>query len=161
MNRQQLIEDNMNLVYFIVSHEYPTYLYDEDIVQSGMLGLCLAAENFDEEKGEFSNYAGKRIRGEIKKEFVRRKRHSKNVSLASTVNDEYTLGELIAGKDDTSCLDDEIFYSQLTKEELNILTMNNIGFSTDEIAEMSGYSVQKVQKMLRVIRIKWRNFYGD
>ena len=117
MNRQQLIEDNMNLVYFIISREYPTYLQDEDIIQSGMLGLCKAANSW-EERGLFSTYAGRCIRNEIRQEFVRRKPHSKLVSLEANVNDESTLGDLIVGEEDVVYLDDEQFYSQLTKEEL-------------------------------------------
>ena len=69
MTKQQLIEDNLNLVYALISREYPTYLHDEDIIQTGMLGLCKAADKWDEKRGTFSNFAWCCIRHEIIKEF--------------------------------------------------------------------------------------------
>ena len=80
MNKNELIEKNMNLVYFVISKYYPTFIHDEDIVQSGMLGLCKAADKWDESKSKFSTYAGRCIRNEINQEFIRRKPFSKVIS---------------------------------------------------------------------------------
>ena len=157
MNRQQLISDNMNLVYSVVSKEYPTYLHDEDIVQSGMLGLCKAAEAWDESKSKFSTYAWRCIRNEINNEFINRKPHSKNISLETKIGDEGTLEEVLIGKEDVSYFDDA-FYDLLSPDEQNILRLDNLGYSTEEIAETSGRSVQKVRKTLRLIKLKWRAF---
>ena len=64
----KLISDNVGLVYHIVQHDFSNYRLDEDVVQSGMLGLCKAANRYDETKGAFSTYARKFIRGAILRE---------------------------------------------------------------------------------------------
>ena len=157
--KQHLVEDNINLVYYIISKEYPTYLHDDDIIQSGMLGLCRAAEGWNEERGSFANYAGKWIRGEIKQEFVRRKPHAKNISLETTIGEDGTLGDLIPGDDDVAYIDDDTFCRQLTTDERMILTLDSVGYSAAEIAQISGFDVQKVRKLRRIIRLKWRDYY--
>ena len=158
--QQKLCEDNINLAYYIVSQYYPTYIHDDDVKASALLGLCKAAESYDPEKGLFSTYAGKCIRNEINQEFINRKPYSKMVSLESKIGEELTLGDMLISDDDIFCMD-EMFYDTLTKEERDVLEVENMGFSTDEIAEMFGYSVQKVQKLLRMTRKKWRKYNGD
>ncbi|MEG1565398.1 MAG: sigma-70 family RNA polymerase sigma factor [Bacilli bacterium] len=55
-NKQKLVLDNMNLVYYIARKL--GYIDDEDALQYGFLGLCKAADNFDESRGtKFSTYA--------------------------------------------------------------------------------------------------------
>ena len=76
MTKQQLIEDNMGLVYSLILREYPTYIQDEDIIQCGMLGLCQAADKFDESKGfKFAGFAWFCIRNEIIRELNKRSKH--------------------------------------------------------------------------------------
>lgn len=159
MNKEQqkLCEDNVKLAYYIVSQYYPTYIHDEDIRASALLGLCKAAESYDPEKGLFSTYAGKCIRNEINQEFIARKPQAKTVSLDSKVGEDLTLGEVLVGEDGVAYMD-ELFYEQLTKDELTALQLENMGYSTEEIADMSGFSVQKVQKLLRTTKLKWRQY---
>lgn len=155
-DKQKLMEDNVNLVYYIISREYPTFLYDDDVVQSGMLGLCLAA-NAWEGKGMFTTYAGKCIRREIHKEFINRKSYSQTASLESKVGEEGTLEDLLAGEDDVAIMDDA-FFNELTKEEREVLELSSSGYDTEEISKMRGYTAQKVTKLLRLVNIKWRYF---
>ena len=161
MNNQNLITNNMKLVYFIISREYPTYLHDDDIVQSGMLGLCKAAESYDETKSKFSTYAGRCIRNEINQEFIRRKAHSKNISLETKLNEDITIGDILIGEDEMPYLDNETFYHQLSGLEKEFLTKYTMGYSPDEIANSCDCNVQKVRKVLRFIKYKWREFNGD
>lgn len=157
--QQKLCEDNINLAYYIVSQYYPTYIHDDDVKASALFGLCKAAESYDPNKGLFSTYAVKCIRNEINQEFINRKPYSKMVSLESRVGDEMTLGDMIIDEDDIAYMD-EAFYNTLTKEERDVLEVENMGFNSEEIAEMFGYSVQKVQKLLRMTRKKWRKYNG-
>lgn len=159
-NKQQFIEDNIPLVYHIIAKEYPTYRYDEDIIQSGMVGLCKAVENWDENKSKFSTYAGRCIRNEIYKEFLYRKPHSKNISLDSNVSEDCTLGDLTAGEHDIEFVDNS-FYLSLTDDERQVMRLNNSGYSTDEIADITNFNNQKVRKILRNIRLKWRKADGQ
>ena len=161
----QLVEENMNLVYFVVNQYYPNFRCDQDIVQSGMLGLCKAAATWDESKSKFSTYATKCIRNEINLEFQRRNKHRGLLSLDYEVNTDdggkTTFGDLQIGDEDVAYVDNDRFCELLTEDEKTVLTIDSMGFSPDEIAESCGWSVQKVWKILRVIQIKWRNFNRD
>lgn len=77
----ELITDNIGLVYHIVKHDFPKYAYDEDVIQSGLLGLVKCAKRYDPDKGSFSNYARNYIKGEIWKELKSRIPESATVSL--------------------------------------------------------------------------------
>jgi RNA polymerase sigma factor (sigma-70 family) len=154
----QLVEDNIKLVYHIISRDYPTYIKDEDIIQCGMVGLCKAAKYW-KEQGLFSTYAGKCIRQEIYLEFLRRKKHTKVISLDTNIGEDDTLGDVIVGEEDVEFIDDSI-YESFTLEENSILELYKNGFSTREIADMCGLTINKVRKILRTIKIKWRRFCG-
>ena len=156
-NRENLVEDNIRLVYFIISKEYHPYLHDDDIIQAGMLGLCKAAEKWDEEKGKFSTYAGRAIRNEIIQEFINRKPNSQMISLETEIGEDGVLADILVGEDGVYYVDED-FYKQLSKEEIDILNMNEMGYGTDEISELSGYDVQKVRRILRLVRLKWDKF---
>lgn len=156
-NNSQLIEKNIRLVYFVVSKEYPTYLRDEDIIQSGMLGLCKAAKYWDKRRSKFSTYATKCIRNEINQEFIRRKPTSKVVSLNTPIGEGDTLADVLVGESDIDYIDDS-FYYQLTKAEQETLDQYNHGCSVGEIAISTGQGVQKIRKILRTIKLKWEKF---
>lgn len=148
----KLIEDNMNLVYYIVSHQYPTFIRDEDVIQSGMEGLCKAANSYNPEKGLFSTYAGRCIRNEINREFIKRKPFSQTVSLDSHISEEGTLEDVLVGEDDVGYIED--FYDELTDDELEVITLYNRGYTSGEISEILNMTVDKVRKLLRVVKIK-------
>lgn len=154
---QRLVEDNLPLVYFIISREYPTFIGDEDLSQSAALGLCQAAENWDETKGLFSTYAGRCIRNEINKEFIRRKPHSKNISLQTTLTEKMTLDEVLVGDEDVVVMD-ERFYDLLTDDEIKAFELYYIGYSAEEIADEMKCKIQKANKLLRIIKKKWERF---
>ena len=161
MTKNDLIEQNMKLVYYIVSKDYPTFIRDEDIIQSGMLGLCKAAQNWDASKSQFSTYACKCIRNEINGEFIRRKPHSKNLSMEAKVGADGTLGDILPGDDDFCMVDYSDFQGRLSGLENEVLEMKNLGYRTDEIAYILDTSVVKVQKILRTIRLKWKKYYEN
>lgn len=157
MTINELIEDNMNLVYWIISRQYPTFLHDDDVIQSGMLGLCKAANTFDPNKGVFSTYAGRCIRNEINQEFIKRKPFSQTVSLDTKIGEEGTLQDVLEGEKDVDYMSDE-FYDALTDEERTIMNLNLHGYGSDAIADICKITVKKVQKILRTIKIKWRKY---
>lgn len=79
-DKQNFIEKNIDLVYFLIGKYYPGFIHDEDIIQCGMVGLCDAAQRW---KGgcKFSYYAKSRILGEIKQELRNRNKKSVETSL--------------------------------------------------------------------------------
>ena len=66
MEQQKLVEDNLNLVYFIVEkYFYMNYGYIEkdELVAEGFLCLCRCAKFYNKDKGvKFSYYACKCIK---------------------------------------------------------------------------------------------------
>lgn len=86
-DKQKFIEENIDLVYFLIHKHYPSFINDEDIIQCGMVGLCEAAHSW---KGDskFSYYAGSRILGSIKDELRRRQKFSVEVSLDSMLEED-------------------------------------------------------------------------
>lgn len=154
MKKQQLVEDNMNLVYSLVSKEYPTYLNDEDIIQCGMLGLCKAAENWDEHKSKFSTYAWKCIRNEINMEFRKRMKHQGVLSLDYETNDSEggrsTFGDCIVGDEDVRYFDTEI--KSITAREQQVVDLYAVKQSYQDVATELGVSQQYVWKTMRKVR---------
>lgn len=153
-----LIKQNTKLVYYIISHEYPTYLNDDDLVQAGMLGLCEAANRWDETKSAFGTFAGNWIRGEIKKEFVRRKKNngvwSTDRMMGGDDDDGTTLEELLGREDDTTYLNIEDFRDTLHTHEQMVFDLRNEGLNTEEIATKTGRNIQTIQRITRNIRRK-------
>ena len=158
MTIQQLIEDNMKLVTYIINKYYPTFLSDEDIFQCGMLGLCKAANTWDETKSVFSTYAVKCIRNEIRCEFRRRKKHKGVLSLDYEYNndsdEEITLKDTLVGTTDVDFVDTQFIYEQLTPTEREIFEYKRWGMTTEEIANQLGCSHQNVSKHIRRIKSK-------
>lgn len=164
MNRQQLIEDNMNLVYFLISKRYPTFIGDDDIAQCGMIGLCRAADTWNEDKSAFSTYASSCILNEIKREFRTRCKHQDTLSLDYTYPNEEgqaPLGDFIVGMDDVDIVDDTPFYNQLNSLERQIVGYKRQGLTTAEIAEKLGCKTRSITYYLRKLRYLWRITYAD
>ena len=157
MNRQQLIEDNINLVYFVVHTYYPTFATDEDIIQCGMLGLCTAAKCWNNE-GQFATYARKCILNEMKQEFIRRKKHREVLSLDyPSKNDDYdnlSLGDCIVGSEDVDWVDVDGIRGSLSCADQQIFDLKRSGMKTKEIAERLGCSDRVVTKRLRQMKLQ-------
>lgn len=156
MTKQQLIEDNMNLVYSLISKEYPTYLGDEDIIQTGMLGLCKAADKWDESKCNFSTFAWYCIRNAIIDEFRARVKHQGVLSLDYEVNGEdgerASFGSFIVGQEDVGYVDIDVNVKQLTPTQLKVFELYRRGVPTNKIASTLGISRQCVWQTMRKIR---------
>lgn len=165
VNRQQLIEDNMNLVYHCVHKYYPTYVTDEDIIQTGMIGLCNAADTWDSNRSEFSTFACSCILNAIRNEFRSRRRHKDVWSLDYPITDEegssITTGSMIVGAEDVEFVDDEPFYEQLRPKQRIIVDYKRMGLSNREIAERLGCHINNVTQHVRKLRHLWRFTSGD
>ena len=156
MTKQKLIEDNINLVYALVSREYPTYLHDEDIIQSGMLGLCKAADKWDESKAKFSDFAWYCIRHEIIDEFKRRAKHQGVLSLDyETLTDgvKGSLADTIVGEEDVAYVDVDVNQSKLNETERKVYELLVDGVQPMEVAKQLNISHQMVYATRRKLRI--------
>jgi RNA polymerase sigma factor (sigma-70 family) len=164
MTKQQLVEQNMNLVYHLIHRHYPTFVGDEDVVQAGMLGLCKAADNWDESKTVFSTYAGKCILNEINSEFRARKKHHGALSLDYEVTDgdgeKTTFGDFVVGEEDVGYIDFDPLYRSLSPVEQQIFDLRRKGATNSEIARLVGSGETFVQRKLRKIKALWRLMDG-
>ena len=155
----------MNLVYFIIRKFYPNLIRDEDIVQCGMLGLCKAAETWDENKSKFSNYAGCCIGYEIDKELKRRKRQINTISLDYPVKDKDgtvdSLGDFVKGDNDVDYVNVQPFYDILNPREHEVFSLLHSGLTPKEVAKQLGVSHQLVYSYMRRLKLLWRKHYGE
>lgn len=153
----------MGLVYSLISREYPQYIHDEDIIQSGMLGLCRAAELWDESKSKFSNYAWYSIRTAIIGELNSRAKHKGVLSLDYEVTgadgDKVPFGSFIVGQEDVGYVDTDVNFELLSPTQIKVFELYRIGVPTKEIASILGVSRQCVWQAMRKIR-KLRGFRG-
>lgn len=155
----------MNLVYYTINKYYPTFITDEDIVQVGMVGLCCAAQNWDETKSKFSSYAINCILNEIRTEFRNRQKQVKTVSLDKKVvgeeSDIGTLGDILVGDSDVNYVDLSSFYDSLTMKEKECFDLLQSGLSTKEIAKHFCQSYKTIDAIVRNIKLKWRIRFGN
>ena len=163
--KQKLVEDNMNLVYFLVNRYYPTFVTDEDIIQCGMMGLCRAANSWEEEKGTFSTFAGTCILNEICREFKRRSRQPSSISLEcrrfSSDDEKNTLGDTLIGDEDVDFVDYDTFYNLLTPMDKEIVKYKQQGVTNKDIGKILGCSGTSVDKHLRKMRRIWGKVNGN
>lgn len=156
MTKQQLIEDNINLVYHIVNKYFPHCSADEDIIQCGMVGLCDAASRWDESKSKFSTFACLRISGEIKNEITRRVRHQGILSLDYPVSGEdgekNSLGDFIVGEEDVYYEVELVDLRKLSERERKIYEYLKQGDSFADIGRKLGISRQAVWQTTRKLR---------
>ena len=156
MSNQSLIEDNINLVYAVIHKHFPTFVKDEDIAQSGKLGLCRAANTWDEDKGQFTTYAWKCIRNAINNELRSRQRCPETLSLDYEVNDGEggisTLGDIVIGENDVHYFDASNVYRQLNAKQIKIFRLVIEGLNTRDIACVTGLHIETVRKHIRRIK---------
>lgn len=158
--QRKLAEDNIPLVYYLIAREYPTYTYDEDLAQVGILGLCKAAMKWDESKGLFSTFAGQCIRNEIRLEFRSRRKEVDTVPLDAPIgcnSDNLTLGDILDGGEETDITEITVdaFLKNLTNEERVIYNLKARGYKIQEIAEVTGHTINRVKWILQTIRKKY------
>ena len=164
MNKQQLVEENMNLVHYLIKTYYPTFSSDEDIIQAGMVGLCQAANTWDEKLSSFSTYASRCILNSIRKEFSARKKHHGLLSLDYEVGGEegtIPFGDLLEGDKDIDFVDIEPVMKRLSPTEREVLSLLTSGMSPSDITHKYGWTKQRTNNIMRKIRLVWRNYNGD
>lgn len=161
---QKLVE-NSRLVHYILHKYYPSVEYDEDVIQSGMIGLWIALKNFDESKGfQFSTYATRIICNEIGKYFrIYNKQHRISTSSLDTPiaeskqhgDDKLTISDMIA---DSSNIEDKVLSNVAFAEAIenfvcnerdqDILKLYYKGFSQAQIAEIVKVSQAQISRIL-------------
>lgn len=165
MSKQQLIEDNMNLVYYVINKYYPTYICEEDVIQEGMVGLCKAANSYDSDKGIFSTFACHCILNQIRYYFRQNSKHYNVLSYEGVINnvedESITFLDTISGdKDvDLGVINFRMFYDKLSESDQKFLDL--LADHTEcEIGEILGISQSGISRKKMKLKKKWRKFNG-
>lgn len=166
MTKHELIESNMNLVYYVLHKYYPTFVKDEDMVQVGMVGLCKAANTWDGVSSKFSTYAVACILQEIHSEYRRRSQTIPTISLDKQLysdNSDFDLSDILPSEDVN--FDDgvelERFKELLNEDDLVILKYMFDGVRQIDVATKLGLTKGAVNERVRRIRRKWRMYNGN
>ena len=164
--QQQLVEDNMNLVYFVINKYYPKLKRDQDMVQVGMLGLCQAASRYEEDKGAFTTFACKCIRSSICHELRARNKYNRAdvISLNYEIDDgeggKTELGDLIVGEPDVEYVEIDQLYNKLSNLDKQIVDLRKQGLTNLQIATTLGRSESRIHQRLRRLKRMYDQLYG-
>lgn len=158
--KEQIILSNYSIV-FSVMQKLSIPASDEDMFQTGIIGLLKAINTFDFSKGyQFSTYAFPVVRNEILLSFLKSK---KSVKAAFSLDDNVDIGngesvsyaEMIADRNDyeentvNSMLAQQIF-EKLSSREKRIFIMFFVDGKTQcEISEMLGISQGTVSRIIK------------
>lgn len=156
----ELIEEHYNLIRYVIKKKFNDYLYDEDILQIGAIGLLKAIRSYDEcKKIKFSTFAHKCIYFEICKHF-RVLNYDKRIPKDKIIyiNDKLKSDEINSNNDmfyedifydDTNhfeMLEDKIVSKELldilNKKEKDIVLLNINGYSNCYISKK--YKMKKI-----------------
>ena len=172
--QQQLVLNNVNIVYDITK-PYKGLKNYEDIVSEGMVGLCNAAANFEEIRGNnFSTYAYMHILGRCLNfihtdKIVKPKRTNGKYESVTSVNLSTELEntcrhavEIVEYNKEEGWLLD-LLQKQLDSNQYKILELLYNGYKRKEIVQIIGISISQLYTEINVIRNKINelNILGD
>lgn len=168
MNREELAEQNMNLIYLVLNR-LELQDKEEEYYDLGLIGLTKAINTFDENKEiAFSTYAYKCIKNEILKEFQNEqtdkrkvnyecislndlvrveKNNNRDLDYFSLIDSPYNLEEEIIQQEKKELLDKAL--NQLSYEEILLIELyygiNGMPkLEEDQIGRILGYCSQWV-----------------
>lgn len=166
--QKKLVEENMNLVYFTLSRYYPWLLQDEDVRSVGMIGLMIAAQNWEPSRGKFSTFAVKVIKREICNEWRKTQTKGRDekanryykcaqfVGREQNTNDVggLSIWNLLASPEDVAkeCeerIDLQKALAKLTPRHVEILKLHYVEkMKLDDIGKLYGMSRQRTHEII-------------
>ena len=140
-NVETAIEENKNLINYVLNKNFPSRRFDDDLKQIGLIALWRAAENYEEGAAKFSTFAVKYIKNAIIKELQKesaRKRVLEGDTMQVCLDDDFI--ENVVGRDYIPFMMLQIkeYKEKLTKRKKDILEMYLAGYSIEEIANKLG-----------------------
>lgn len=172
--RDKLIEENLQLVWYVMSRYYPSTINSperEDFFQIGCIGLIFAANSYEPGSVTFSTFAarniGCRIRNELQSRYCQC-RAGETCSLDAPIP-EFEDGSLdILGTisderwdPEHQVYDLEKFEATLTETQRVIFKLMVDGFNQRQIAKKLGCSHQNVAQKMDRIRCEFAEFYNS
>lgn len=170
----KLVTDNAPYVHYIVERNFPMYAYDDDVIQSGMIGLYKAARAYDESKSKFSTFAYRVIINEIKMYFrstdsyKQYKNHVVSLPINASVpfdkgEGEYTLEDCIVGKSDIELGTDysmELLMKHLSDRDKELILFLYKGYSQSKIASKLNISQSYASRLIEDLRKRCYDILG-
>lgn len=174
--KEQLILDNLNLIYFIMN-KMELYKNKEDYYYAGLIGLINAANSYDPDKGmKFSTLATVCIRNQIlieirERNSNKRKANFNTISLETVVGhsdkNDLTLGDLIPDAfnmeehvENKELLNNVIeIINELTEDEKILIKYYILDEMTQadiakKLGMCQGHISRKINKILTKIRVR-------
>ena len=174
MQSENLVTENMGLVYYLANRFYHPQVDREDIASIGSIGLIKASRSFKESEGKkFSTFAAVCIKNEIMMAF--KKERGKTSSLddpVGTESENLTLLDLVPSNASVDDDIDRIFAIQelhkaieklSTRDKFVVQAYYGIGceaMTQAEVAKYLGCTQSYVQRILREILAKFRKEMG-
>lgn len=160
--QRKLVEDNINLVHYVVSRSplRDEYEYD-DLVQIGCIGLMYAAIDYDPARGAFSTFAVPGIRYQLLHHDYQQHLQKRDVRRVANCMPEYEdtgimYGRQVGGRSTCDDPDDIIAAKELVKyvegipndRTRNVLIMHIYGHTLREIGEVCGLSREAIRQII-------------
>lgn len=149
--RNKLIEENINLVYYVVNRYFNKFGDYEEFIGEGFVGLIKAADSFENSKKlKFSTYACNCIHNEICRYLNVQNYNCRKANIgASSIEEKIYDNSELTFKDLLECNEDySIAYVNNLLEIIDGLNYKNAKFIC--LKRMEGYGWREIGKMLGV-----------
>lgn len=172
--RDKLIEDNLNLVWYTMRTYYPNRFTpdnEQDFFQIGCLGLIQAASTYDEHSDlAFSTYAVNTIRSHINHQFLYLNRKQRSimscVPIDSPLNEEGDSRAYLETVPDDHYRPDQGWYDDLSKFEATLTPNQQKTFAkmlegkgNVQIAKEEGCNTSCITERIDRIRLLFSRYY--
>lgn len=162
MNEEEMVRENLKLVYFVLHKYFPHLAYDEDAFQWGCVGLLNAVRYYDPAKGKFSTYGARHIWTTVLKMVVRppqaKRRKNEGISSLNEVvhpgkdGVPITLEDLLPTPNDVeSAVEDAAMLAEaknaLSEREAKVIDLKLLGYTQREIGKVLGLSQVQVGRI--------------
>ena len=169
MTPEELYLQNEDLVYWALHKYYPDFVYNEDLVQEGRIGLWRACLAYNEEKEVvFSTLAVPYIRNALrhgyeklygrslgKRELLR---NTISLYMPVTYDKDCLLQDILPGDMDVGFLDISEALSEMSDRDQQMLNLWAAGYSANEIAKKYEVSRGIVYRVIKVAERIFRTY---
>lgn len=145
--QNKLFDDNIGLVYYVISKKYPSRTRDEDFRQIGFMALWRAVLTYNESISKFATYAIKCITNEYGKEcraesMMKRRINNEAASYDTMFPDNYI------GKSCPDVVFDIDLRKLLTEFQFKACMLRFHGYTQNEIADILGCTQTHISRTL-------------
>lgn len=174
MQSENLVTENMGLVYYLANRFYHPQVDREDIASIGSIGLIKASRSFEEDKGKkFSTFASVCIKNEIMMAFKKERGVTSSLDdPVKTESENLTVLDLVPSNVSVDDDIDRIFAIQELRKAIEKLParykfivkayygIDCEAMTQAEVAKYLGCTQSNVQRILREILAKFRKEMG-